>query len=241
MDTVSSEALNPSATQFIDSVLALAPNLAAFDCDGTLWSGDAGERFFDWEMKRGVVSAEVGRAMRTRYAEYKAGKVSEDDMCGEMVTMHKGIAEETMMKVATEFMTSSFPGHIFPEMQQLVHRLRQQGCEIWAVSSSNEWLIRAGMTQFEIPESRILAAKVELENGIVTDRLVRIPSGPGKPAALREVAGIDIDAAFGNSRWDLDMLAMAKHAFAVNPNPDLESAAQQNGWTIYFPNGITRR
>ncbi len=29
--------------------------------------------------------------MRARYAEYKAGKVSEDDMCGEMVTMHKGL------------------------------------------------------------------------------------------------------------------------------------------------------
>ena len=26
--------------------------------------------------------------MRARYADYKAGKVSEDDMCGEMVTMH---------------------------------------------------------------------------------------------------------------------------------------------------------
>lgn len=235
MDTASPETTFPTSTQFVDAVLRLAPRVAAFDCDGTLWSGDAGETFFDWEIKRGVVSAEVGRAMRARYAEYKAGKVSEDDMCGEMVTMHKGLSDAAMMETATEFMTSSFPGFIFPEMKELVHRLRDQGCDIWAVSSSNEWVIRAGMRQFGIPDSRILAAKVELDNGIVTDRLVRIPSGPGKPKALREVVRKEIDAAFGNSKWDLDMLAIAKRAFAVNPNPDLEVAARQRGWAVYFP------
>jgi HAD superfamily phosphoserine phosphatase-like hydrolase len=241
MDSASTEAINPTSTQFIDSVLRLAPRIAAFDCDGTLWSGDAGETFFGWELKHGVVSEDVARAIRARYAEYKAGNVTEEDMCGEMVTMHKGLSDSAVMQAATEFMTSHFPGRVFPEMKQLVHQLHEQGCEIWAVSSSNEWLIRAGIKEFGIPESRILAAKVELDHGIVTDRLVRIPSGPGKPRALRELAGQEIHAAFGNSRWDLDMLAMAKHAFAVNPNPDLETTAHQRGWVIYFPDGTRRR
>ncbi len=70
--------------------------------------------------------AEVGLAMRARYAEYKAGKVSEDEMCGEMVTMHQGISEDVMMQAATKFMTRSSPGRIFPEMQDLVRRLRDQ-------------------------------------------------------------------------------------------------------------------
>ena len=224
-------------TGFLDAVLRLEPRVAAFDCDGTLWSGDAGETFFDWEIRTGLVSAEIGRAMRARYAEYKAGKVSEEEMCGEMVTMHKGMSEAVLMQAASEFMTNLFPGHIFPDMQELVHRLDAGGCEIWAVSSSNEWVIRAGMKQFGIPEDRILATKVEVENGIVTDRLVRIPSGPGKPHALREVVKKNIDAAFGNSRWDADMLALATHGFAVNPNPDLEAAARERGWAIYFPDG----
>ena len=241
MDTVSTQAIYPTAAQFIESVLRLAPSVAAFDCDGTLWSGDAGETFFDWEIKRGVVSAGVGRAMRARYAEYKAGKVSEGEMCGEMVTMHSGLSESAVMDAATEFMTTHFPGYVFPEMKRLVHELQNRGCEIWAVSSSNEWVIRAGMKQFEIPESGILAAKAAIENGIVTDRMLRIPSGPGKPEALAEVAKKEIDAAFGNSRWDMEMLATAKHGFAVNPNPDLELKAQQQGWTIYFPDGAGRR
>jgi phosphoserine phosphatase len=225
------------AQRFLEVVVRLKPQVAAFDCDGTLWSGDAGERFFDWEIEHGVVPAELGQAMRARYVEYKAGRISEEGMCGEMVTMHQGITEAAMMKAASDFMTHAFPGHIFPEMQELVERLRANGCEIWAVSSSNEWVIRVGMKAFGIPADRILATTVELENGTITDRLVRVPSGPGKPKALREVVRKDIDAVFGNSRWDTDMLMMAKHAFAVNPNPDLEVAARERGWTIYFPDG----
>jgi phosphoserine phosphatase len=126
-------------------------------------------------------------------------------------------------------------------MRELVRRLQENGCEIWAVSSTNEWVIRAAMKHFGIPEGRVLAAKVEVDNGLATDRLVRVPSGSGKLLALRDVVGKEIDAAFGNSRWDTEMLAMAKHSFAVNPNPDLEITARERGWTIYFPEGTRQR
>lgn len=230
-----------SGTAFVDSVLRLRPRVAAFDCDGTLWSGDAGEGFFDWEIKQGFVPPELGRAMRARHNEYKAGKVSEEQMCGEMVSMHRGMRESTLLATTADYFDHSFPSEIFPEMRELIRRLQDGGCEVWAVSSSNEWMIRAGMKEFGIPESRILAATVEIENGVITDRIIRVPSGPGKPQALREVVRKDIDAAFGNSRWDAEMLAMARHAFAVNPNPDLEAAARQRNWTVYFPNGTSRR
>jgi len=233
--------MNDSSSVFLDSVLRLRPSVAAFDCDGTLWSGDAGETFFDWEIKKGIVSAEIGRSMRARYADYKAGKVSEDEMCSEMVTMHRGLRESALVEAAEEFFNHSFPGRIFPEMRELVQRLRNAGCDVWAVSSSNEWVIRAGMKQFGISENRILATAVEIERGTITDRLTRIPSGPGKPKALREAVKAGVDAAFGNSRWDSEMLAMAKHGFAVNPNPDLEATARQRGWTVYFPEGTRSR
>jgi HAD superfamily phosphoserine phosphatase-like hydrolase len=232
----------PATTQFLDSVLGLAPRVAAFDCDGTLWSGDAGERFFDWELKQGdIIPDLLGRSMRERYAAYKRGEVDETTMCGEMVAMHRGVSESKMLDAAERFFEELFVAQIFPGMRELVRRLQQNGCEVWAVSSSNEWVIRAGMKHFGIPENRILAAKVEVEDGLVTDRLIRVPSGVGKPEALREVVKKQVDAAFGNSRWDTEMLAMATHAFAVNPNPDLESTAREQGWQIYFPEGTPAR
>jgi HAD superfamily phosphoserine phosphatase-like hydrolase len=220
---------------FVESVLRLQPQLAVFDCDGTLWAGDAGERFFDWELRRNLLTDDVAEWARTRYADYKAGKVSEDDMCGEMVTIHRGLTVSELHRAAQEFFDENFVSQIFPEMQELVRRLQDSGCDVWAVSSTNEWVIRAAMKHFGIDENKILAAAVNIENGRITDQLIRVPSGEGKPRAIRDVIGKDPDAAFGNSRWDASMLAIARHAFAVNPNPDLEQMARKRGWTIYWP------
>jgi phosphoserine phosphatase len=242
MDAAEAKTFLPVTNEFLDSVLRLEPRVAAIDCDGTLWSGDAGERFFDWELREGcVVSESLVRPLRERYASYKRGEVDETTMCGEMVTMHHGLSELKMMDAATRFFDQFFVPQIFPEMRELVRRLQDNGCEVWAVSSTNEWVIRAGMKHFGIPESCVLAAKVEIDDGLATNRLVRVPSGGGKPKALREVVGKAIDAAFGNSRWDAEMLAMAKHSFAVNPNPDLEVVAREKGWRIYFPEGTRPR
>jgi phosphoserine phosphatase len=120
-------------------------------------------------------------------------------------------------------------------MQELVGRLIDAGSDVWAVSSTNLWVIQAAMRQFGIPSKKILAATVEIDNGVITDRLVRVPSGEGKPRAILEVAKRNPDAAFGNSRWDAAMLSVARHAFAVNPNSDLEKVARAHNWTIYFP------
>ena len=224
-----------SKAELLESVLRLQPKLATFDCDGTLWSGDAGEGFFDWELRRGIVAEEIVRWAHARYADYRAGKVDEDTMCGEMVTMHRGMSEADVVRAAQEYFDEHFISKVFPEMRDLVVRLQNSGCEVWAVSSTNEWVIRESIKHFGIPANQIIAATVEVENGVVTDRLIRVPSGEGKPRAIREVIRRDPDAAFGNSRWDADMLKIAKHGFAVNPNPDLEAMAKEQGWTIYFP------
>jgi HAD superfamily phosphoserine phosphatase-like hydrolase len=231
------ETSSASSSTLIDSILRLSPRLAVFDCDGTLWSGDAGERFFDWELKRGVVSDEIARWIRARYAEYRAGKVSEEDMCGEMVQMHKGLLEDDILRLSREFFEEHFAPRIFPEMRQLISELQKSGCDVWAVSSTNEWTIREAMKHFGIAPDHILAASVEVENGIITDRLIRVPSGIGKPQAILEVIGRPPDAAFGNSRWDAEMLRIARYAVAVNPNPDLENLAREREWTIYWPAG----
>jgi len=224
-----------SSAEFVESVLRIQPQLAVFDCDGTLWSGDAGEGFFDWELKRDVLPDDVARWARTRYADYKAGKVSEEQMCGEMVTMHSGLAESEVRRAAKQYFDENFVSQIFPEMRELIRRLQRSGCDVWAVSSTNEWVIRAAMKYFGIDERKILASSVKIAGGRITDQLIRVPSGEGKPRAIRDVIAKDPNVAFGNSRWDADMLAIARHGFAVNPNPDLESMARERGWTIYWP------
>lgn len=227
--------LKPDQTKFVISVLQLAPRIATFDCDGTLWSGDAGEGFFSWELDQGLVSDEIVHWARPRYADYHAGKVAEEVMCGEMVTMHRGLREEIVQQAADTYFALSVEAYIFPEMRELVRELQAGGCEVWAVSSSNLWIIRTAMRRFGIPPYRILAAEAAVEDGVILDRLVRVPSGPGKVEAIQSVITSPPDCAFGNAIWDREMLSLSRHAFAINPNPNLREIAFANHWTVYQP------
>ncbi len=227
--------LSPRARQFVDSVLRRRPQLAVFDCDGTLWNADAGELFFYWEMDRGLLSPEVARAARARYEDYRAGRVGEEQMCGEMVTINRGVACETLQRAAREFFAARIVPVIFPEMEELLRRLAHSGCQIWAVSSTNDWVISAAAERFAIPAGRVIAACVANENGCSTDRLIRVPTDELKASAIHELLPRTPDAVFGNSIHDLAMMELAQHPFAINPNPDLEEIARARGWTVYQP------
>ncbi len=233
-----SRQLSSRAEQFVRSAVELRPSVAVFDCDGTLWAGDAGADFFYWEIKEGLISKTMADRAVQRYQDYKAGRVDEETMCGEMVTMNASLPEEELTAAGRRFFQRVVRGRIFPEMQRLTAQLAEAGCELWAVSSTNDWVIRAGASHFGIPERNVLAACVQCEAGIATDRLLRVPTDEGKAAAIREVIGKRVDAVFGNSIHDAAMLEMAAHACAVNPNPDLESLARQRGWTIYHPDPL---
>lgn len=224
---------NPAG--FIDSVLALNPRVAAFDCDGTLWFGDSGMKFLYWEIEEGLLATEVTQAIMRRYDEYLAGRVSEDEMCGEMVQIHRGIPEKKIREFASRFAKSNVIPNFFPEMELLAEKLRSIGCDLWAVSSTNNWVIEESVKKVGIPAERVLAVRVAIENGLATDRLGEITSGPGKARALREVLKKPLDVSFGNSMFDLEMLELARHPFAVNPNDDLRKIAEQRRWPFYQP------
>ncbi len=236
-----SKQLSPKAQQFIKQVLERKPTIAAFDCDGTLWSGDSGMGFFYWEIEKGLITPEVGRWAKGRYDAYMAGSVDELTICGEMVTIHRGVREKNIRKVAEEFFAEKIEQNIFPEMQELTRRLIEAGCELWAVSSTNNWVVEVGAAKFGIPPERVLAAQVEIEADCASDRLVRVPTDELKAEAIQQVIGKPVDAVFGNSIHDLHMLNLARDAYAVNPNPDLAREARHRGWTIYQPDGTAER
>jgi len=232
----------PSGSEFVQSVLDLEPRLAVFDCDGTLWAGDAGEAFFYWAMEHGLMAKDVAAWAVTRYRDYKAGKVDEETMCGEMVTIHAGFKAEELERGAEEFFREKIAMHIFPPMQELTLQLAERGCELWAVSSTNEWVVRAGARRFGIPPERILAACAAIDNGCCSSRLVMVPTDEGKAVALRKhFSDGAIDAAFGNTVHDVAMLELARHAFAISPDAGLEAVARGRGWTVYHPEHDSNR
>jgi phosphoserine phosphatase len=221
--------------EFYEAVHGLSPTVAVFDCDGTLWSGDAGSGFMFWTVETGLVSREMADWIDGRYRGYLKGDVSEVAICGEMVQMYQRLREEEMRRAARVFFAERIERNIFREMKQLVDELRGKGVDIWAVSSTNNWVIEEGVRRFGIPAERVLAARVEVRGGVVTDRIVDVPTDEGKVAALRRAGVVRPDAVFGNSVHDAAMLEIARRAFPVNPTPALQERSALEGWPVYFP------
>ncbi len=224
--------------EFHAAVHALSPAVAVFDCDGTLWSGDAGSGFMQWSLERGMISREMADWIDGRYRGYLKGEVPELAICGEMVQMYQRLREEEMRQAARAFFAERIERNIFPEMRQLVDELRGRGVEIWAVSSTNNWVIEEGVRRFGIAAERVLAARVEVRDGVVTDRILDVPTDGGKVAALRRAGVLAPDAVFGNSVHDAAMLEIARRAFPVNPTPALQERSAQEGWPVYYPASV---
>ncbi len=227
-----------STAEFHSAVYSLSPSVAVFDCDGTLWSGDAGSGFMRWTVETGLVSREATDWIDARYRGYLKGEVSEVAICGEMVQMYQRLREDEMRRAAKTFFASQVEPNIFPEMKELVDELRRKGCDIWAVSSTNNWVIEEGMKRFGIPPERVLAACVQVKDGVVTDVIRDVPTDAGKVAALARERVTTPDAVFGNSVHDAAMLEIARRAFPVNPTPALAERSAQEGWPVYYPASV---
>lgn len=212
-----------------------ADPVAVFDCDGTLWSGDSGSAFMDWSIETGLIHADAIAWLNERYRLYRAAAIDEATICGEMVQVYQGLQETDLRAAISDFFPIRIAPGIFPEMMRAVHRLQRRGVKLWAVSSTNDWVVEEGLKSFGIPPTHVLAARVEVVAGQVTNRIIDVPTGEAKVTALARVGVIRPDAVFGNSIHDAAMLAIARRPYPINPSQALLEHSAKLGWVIYQP------
>jgi phosphoserine phosphatase len=232
---VQTEARRWTAEEFERLVFDCKPRVAVFDCDGTLWGGDAGYGFLAWSLEEGLVSRSTSDWIDNRYRAYRAGQVSEEEICGEMVQIYAGLRDKELGAAAARYFDEFIRGHIFPEMVALTGALKKAGVELWAVSSTNKWVVAEGVRAFGIPLERVLAAEMRVVDGVISGELLDVPTDEGKATALKRVGLPHPDAVFGNSLHDLAMLEMARCPFPVNPSPGLIEEAGKRGWGYFRP------
>ena len=235
MTTTPIEIASWTAAEFKQRVTEIKPRVAVFDCDGTLWSGDSGVGFMNWSIEQGLVSRSTSDWIDTRHRAYLVGQVGEVQICGEMVQIYAGLRELELRSAAAKYVSEFVYKQVFAEMEALVAELGAAGVDLWAVSSTNKWVVAEGMRRFGIAEDHILAAEVGVVDGIITSNLVDVPTDEGKATSLARVGLERPDAVFGNSVHDLAMLEIAVHPFPVNPSPALLEAAALRGWGYFRP------
>jgi len=164
---------------------------------------------------------------------YRRGEIPERDFCGEQVTIHVGMPVAPLWEAGEWFFTNIIAPGMFPEMRALIDDLQARGCQVWLVSGSNEWVIQPAARVFGVPPERVISARTSTRDGIVLNEGLIVPIGPGKRDELIAHGKSTLDAAFGNTIYDVELLKLAAHPVAINPDKSLEQLALERSWPIF--------
>ncbi len=237
---------------------AIAPTLAglseqavaAFDGDGTLWSGDVGEDFFHAFVEEGDFRAPAVAALATTAAAH--GLAHELDLADGRAIARRlfeaygrgAFPEETICEVIAwspagrtwadyrAFFEARFPraamqARLHEETAALVEGIRRLGVEPFLVSASPKPVVESAAAVVGIAPDHVVAAEPVVEGDEVAPRVhAPIPYGPGKVRRLRErIGGRLLVVACGDNAFDEDLLRDARIGCAVRPKPRLAAIA----------------
>jgi len=213
------------------------PGLAAFDADGTLWDGDVGEEVLQELIREGALIDPP----EDPYGLYER-RVRRDPADGfsfAAALMH-GLSEAKVQEVSERVFGERFASQIYPAVRFCVEWMVARGWQIYVVSASNRWSVEVGVAHLGLPASRVIAVDLDVEAGVLTDRVrTPVPTLEGKPTLLRAIAGRDADVAFGNSVLDLPLLLAAALPVAVGfpyPGNRFLAQARKRGFAVLeFP------
>lgn len=213
------------------------PCIAVFDADGTLWKGDVGESFFQWQLEHRSLLPDRERWAREEWKNFQAGKRSETQIWSAVAACQAGLSESAVQAAAARFFAEQFTRNVFPEVTQVVRQLQDEGSEVWICSASHRWIVAAGAASLGIPAQRVIAVDVEVVDGKLTDRVVEpVPYGPGKKAALLRTLSRKPEFVFGNSMGDFEMLGLAQvQAVTIDATPELAKQADERRWLRWVP------
>ena len=136
------------------------------------------------------------------------------------------------------FFAEKIEVNLFPELARVIADLQAANVDIWAVSSTNDWVIEEGVKRFGLHPNRVLSARVAVIDGVISDHVLDVPTDEGKVASLARAGITHPDCVFGNSVHDAAMLAIARRAFPVNPSPALLERSAAEDWPVYFPASV---
>ncbi len=211
--------------------------LALFDLDNTLLSGDSDYEWGQFLVSKGLVdSASYETANQRFYEQYKQGVL---DIHEFSAFSFKPLSERDMAELTAlhrEFMHSVIQPLMLPAAVELVAQHRAQGHTLMIITATNSFITRPIAEAFGIPH--LLATEPQIIDGRYTQIIDGTPCFQGgKVTRLQAwLQGSDETLAgsyfYSDSRNDLPLLEMVDNPVAVDPDPTLQSIAQQRGWSV---------
>ncbi|MGB7540987.1 MAG: HAD family hydrolase [Burkholderiales bacterium] len=214
--------------------------LALFDLDHTLLSGDSDREWAQFLIEQGVLERESHEARNEHFFnEYKAGRLDIHEFLEFQLAPLSRYPRERLDAWHREFMRTKIHPVIREKGRDLVQRHLRQGDLCAILTSTNAFITAPIAREFGI--EHLLATELEVRDGRFTGK----PSGTpcfrqGKVTRLAEwlggrgqtLASFPASWFYSDSLNDLPLLERVTHPVAVDPDETLRREAQARGWTI---------
>jgi len=213
-------------------------NLALFDLDNTLLSGDSDFEWAQFLIGKGVLDREVHEARnRAFYEQYKNGTLDIHEFMRFQLKPLSRHPRRELDAWHAEFMRERILPIIGQKARALVAKHKSDLCVV--ITATNSFITAPIAREFGV--EHLIATEPEQVNGEFTGRPVGTPSfREGKVARLEEwlaVRGQSL-ASFGKSWFysdslnDLALLGRVTGPVAVDPDETLRAHAMKQNWPI---------
>lgn len=215
-------------------------NLALFDLDNTLLSGDSDFEWSQFLVEQGVLERELFEAKNLAfYEQYKAGTLDIAEFLEFQLAPLSRHSRNVLDQWHEEFMRRKVRPMMGRKARDLVAKHRSAGDVCVIVTATNSFVTAPIAREFGV--ENLIATDPEQKNGEFTGDVAGVPSFREGKVVRMESWLAERDWNWGSfaETWfysdslnDLPLLAKVKNPVAVDPDATLRAHAEKHGWAV---------
>lgn len=215
-------------------------NLALFDLDNTLLSGDSDFEWSQFLVEQGVLDRELFEAKNLAfYEQYKAGTLNIEEFLDFQLRPLARHARKVLDVWHAEFMRRKVRPMMGQMARDLVSKHQTAGDMCVIVTATNSFVTAPIAREFGV--AHLIATDPEEKNGEFTGRVAGTPSfREGKVLRMESWlaergwgwGSFEESWFYSDSLNDLPLLSKVSRPIAVDPDPTLRAHAEKQGWAV---------
>lgn len=215
-------------------------NLALFDLDNTLLTGDSDFEWSQFLIEQGVLDKELFEAKNLEfYEQYKAGTLDIHEFLDFQLKPLSRHSRAELDAWHNAFMQNKVHGMMGEPAQALVASHRAAGDICVIITATNSFVTASIARAFGV--EHLIATEPEQKNGVFTGGVAEVPCfREGKITRLEQWMAqrgwrwdsFDNTTFYSDSLNDLPLLEKVKIPVAVDPDATLRAHAEQSKWRI---------
>ena len=215
-------------------------NLALFDLDNTLLSGDSDFEWSQFLIEQGVLDRELFEAKNLAfYEQYKAGTLDIHEFLDFQLKPLSRHARKVLDQWHEDFMRIKVHPMMGDKARALVNEHLAAGDVCVVITATNSFVTAPIVREFGI--EHLIATDPEQKDGEFTGGVAGVPSfREGKVARMEQWMkergwswdSFEQSCFYSDSLNDLPLLSKVKRPVAVDPDATLRAHAEQQGWPV---------